>query len=185
MIPSAEVSISLQSAMGEYFDGERREMFFIFTGSLVLAGLAAWLWMSSRSGFALGFVVTVLLAATLLSATAASLLIRDKALSSALGQGFGSPQQALVVSAERSRIQAVVSKYRYYRYGAAAFVALSLLGLLLTHRNWVHGAAAGLLMLVVAQILIDHFSEQRARIYLAQLSAIAVASSDGIISSSE
>lgn len=153
-------------------------MLLILAGSAVFTSLAAWLWLSSRSDFALAFVVTVLAAAALLSATGASLLVRDKGLSTALRQGIGSPQQASVGSTERERIQGVISKYRYYRYGAAVFAALSLLGLLFSHRGWVHGSAAGLLLLVVAQVLIDHFSEQRARLYLTRLSATTV-TSDG------
>lgn len=176
MTSPVDASIALQSAVGEYFSGERSEMLLILTGSVLFIGLAVWLWMASRAGFALGFVVTVLAAAVLLSATATSLLIRDKGLATALLQGIGSPQQAAVVATERERIQGVVSKYRYYRGGAAVFAALSLLGLGLSHRGWVHGVAAGLLLLVVAQVLIDHFSEQRARLYLTRLSETTVAS---------
>ena len=36
-------------------------------------------------------------------------------------------------------------------------------------RGWVHGVVTGLLLLVVAQVVIDHFSEQRATQYLAAL----------------
>lgn len=165
-----DASVPLLTAVRDYFSGEQREMFLIFAGSVVLTTLAVWLWMVTRSGFSVAFMVTVLSAAVLLSATAASLLVRDKAHSSSLSQGIVSPQKAEVVSNERERIEAVISKYRYYRYGAAVFAALSVVGLLLTSRGWVHGLAAGLLLLVVAQVFIDHFSEQRARRYLVQLS---------------
>lgn len=168
---AAEASTSLQLAVREYFSGEHSEMLFILAGSVLFASLAAWLWLSTRSGFTIAFMVTVLASAALLSSTAASLLVRDAQLSRSLEKGIGSSHHAVVVSGERARIEAVVSKYRYYRYGAAAFAAVSLLGLLLTHRSWVHGAAAGLLLLVVAQVLIDHFSEHRARRYLTHLSA--------------
>lgn len=168
---AAGASTSLPLAVREYFSGEHSEMLFIIAGSVLFASLAAWLWLSTRSGFTMAFMVTVLACAALLSSTAVALLVRDAQLSRSLEQGIGSPQHAVVVSGERARIEAVVSKYRYYRYGAAAFAAVSLLGLLLTHRSWVHGAAAGLLLLVVAQVLIDHFSEQRARLYLTRLSA--------------
>lgn len=102
---------------------------------------------------------------------ATSLLVRDKALSSTLIQGVNSPHCGQIVAEEVARIETVVSKYSYYRYGAAVLAALSVLGLILTRRDWVHGVAAGLLLVVVAQVVIDHFSEQRARLYLSRLSA--------------
>jgi len=168
---AADASTSLQLAVREYFSGEHSEMIFILAGSVLFASLAVWLWLSTRSGFTIAFMVIVLASAALLSSTAALLLVRDAQLSRSLEKGIGSSQHAVVVSAERARIEAVVSKYRYYRNGTAALAAVSLLGLLLTHRSWVHGAAAGLLLLVVAQVVIDHFSEHRARLYLTCLSA--------------
>lgn len=168
-----EASASLQVAVREYFNGEHREMLFILAGSALLVSLAAWLWQGTRSTFAMAFGVTVLVAAALLSATAASLLVRDKALANTLQQGARSPHRDQVVTDEIQRIETVVSKYHYYRYGAAALAALSVLGLFLSSRGWVHGIAAGLLLVVVAQVAIDHFSEQRARQYLSRLSAAA------------
>lgn len=170
MIP-ADASVTLQQAVNEYFGGEFNEMLFILAGSVLLAGLAAWLWLATRSGFAKAFGTTVLVAAALFSGTAISLMVRDRDLSNSLVQVTNSPHRGQVVEQELKRIDTVVSKYRYYRYGAAVFAALSVMGLLLTHRGWVHGIAAGPLLVVVAQVFIDHYSEQRARQYLSRLSA--------------
>jgi hypothetical protein len=169
----AEAQTSLQLAVGEYFSGEYSEMLFILAGSALLAALATWLWLASRSGFAIGFGATVLVSAALLAGMAVSLLVRDKALSSTVTQGVSSPHGGQMVAEEVARLETVVSKYRYYRYGAAVLAALSLLGLIVTSRGWVHGVAAGLLLVVVAQVVIDHFSEHRARLYLARLSTPA------------
>ena len=46
----------------------------------------------------------------------------------------------------------------------------ALLILALSRQPWLHGAAAGMLLLVVAQVVIDRYSENRATSYLAQLS---------------
>lgn len=167
----ADASASMQLAVSEYFGGEFNEMLFILAGSALLVGLATWLWFATRSGFAKAFGTTVLLAAALFSATAVSLMVRDKGLSNSLVQVANSPHRGQVVEQELKRIDTVVSKYRYYRYGAAVLAALSVIGMLLTHRGWVHGIAAGLLLVVVAQVFIDHFSEQRARHYFSRLSA--------------
>lgn len=166
-----EASTSLQLAIHEYFNGEFYEMLFILAGSALFTGLATWLWLATRSGFAMAFGTTVLVAAALFSAAAVSLMVRDKDLSNSLVQAASSPHRGQAMAQELKRIDTVVSKYRYYRYGAAVLAALSGMGLLLTHRAWVHGIAAGLLLVVVAQVFIDHFSEQRARQYLSRFSA--------------
>ena len=46
----------------------------------------------------------------------------------------------------------------------------ALLILALSRQPWLHGVAAGMLLLVVAQVVIDRYSENRATSYLAQLS---------------
>lgn len=164
-----ETIAPLQALIHDYFNGEQHEMMLIFAGSAVLTCIAAWLWFATRSSFAVGFGITVLVTAMLLCGTAASLLVRDKGLVDELTLSIGKPQQSQVLAKERARIEVVISKYRYYRYSAAVLAALSVLGLLLTSRGWVHGVVTGLLLLVVAQVVIDHFSEQRATQYLAAL----------------
>ena len=166
---STETYAPLQALIREYFKGEYNEMMLIFAGSAALTCIAVWLWVATHSGFAVGFGVTVLATAMLLCGTAASLLVRDKGLVEELTLSIGKPQQSQVLAKERARIEVVVSKYRYYRYSAAVLAALSVLGLLLTSRGWVHGVVTRLLLLVVAQVVIDHFSEQRATQYLAAL----------------
>jgi hypothetical protein len=170
---SVNPSAALQAAVRGYFAGEQQELLLILAGCMLLAGLAVWLWLATRKGFSMAFMLTVLLAAGLLSATAISLLIRDADRATTLGAELRSTQQAQVLAMERERVAVVVSKYHYYRYVAGGLVALGLLGLLLSQRGWVHGVAAGLLLLAVAQIVIDHFSERRAVHYLEQLSAAA------------
>jgi hypothetical protein len=168
---AVDTSAALQAAIRDYFRGEHSEMLLILAGSVVLAASATWLWLATRTSFSMAFMAMVLVAAGLLSTTAGSLLVRDKGLEAALTQGLASERREQVRKQELDRIEVVVSKYRYYRYGAAAIGTLGLLGLLLTHRAWVHGVAAGVMVLVAAQVVIDHFSENRARQYLGQLSS--------------
>lgn len=175
MMSPDDVVVPMQSAVAEYFSGERREMVLIIAGSLIFTILAAWLWVATRSGFAMSFAVTVLSAAILLSITAGSLLVRDKELSSVITEGIESPNMLSMLKTERERISILQSKYRYYRFGAALIAAFCVLGLMLSDRSWLHGVAAGLLLLVVAQILIDHFSERRAGVYINRLSVTETA----------
>lgn len=173
MMSTNEIAMPLQSAVLEYFAGERQEALLILGGSAILTALAAWLWIATRSSFATAFAATVLATAALLSVTAGSLLVRDKGLVAAIAQDIQSTHQP-AVQIELERMRVVVSKYRYYRYAAAVLGAIGLLGLMLSDRAWVHGVAAGLLLLVVAQVLIDNYSEGRAGTYYKQLSQTAV-----------
>ena len=175
MITPNEVTTYVQAAVTEYFEGERREELLIVSGSVLLTALAMWLWASTRSGFALAFFATVLFSGLLVGGVAGSLLLRDKGIASELLQGLDSPKHAQVMNAEYERVGAIISKYRYYRYGAAILAALSVLGLTLSSRGWVHGVAAGLLLVVVAQVIIDNYSERRARLYFERLSPNAAA----------
>ena len=163
-LPSA-----LQVAVLEYFAGERREMVSMIAGAVILSAAVLWLYLSARTGFALALLATVLLFATLMSAGAVSLLARDATSSPALVRSLQQENHYSVVTNEAERIHVVISKYKYYRYGAAAIGLLAIAGLLTIQRGWMHGVAAGLLLLAPAQVIIDHFSERRAHIYLQQL----------------
>lgn len=152
-----------------YFDGERREMLSILGASALLATLAVAFFLTARDGFAKGLMITVLASATMLSATAVSLLTRDQHLIRSLTSGRGSDAAAVAVQQERNRIIAVIAKYPRYRLAAVAFGLAALAMLWLSRQSWLHGVAAGLLLLVIAQTVIDHYSERRARTYLDQM----------------
>jgi len=168
---ASDLTTSLQAAVRSYFAGERHEGVLIIAGTFLVAAFAVWLWAATRSSFALSFSATVVISGALLAATAGSLLVRDKPLAASVLQGIASTDRSTVTAAEHERVGVILSKYRYYRNGATMLAALGILGLLLSDRAWVHGISAGLLLLVVAQILIDHYSERRARIYHEHLSA--------------
>ena len=165
----AELSAQIQTMVLDYFAGERQEMLLIVGGSLLFSVLALCLWSVTRTGFSSAFAITVLATAILFSATAFSLSVRDRSLSTSLVQAVGTPQQTANLAAERERIAVVVSKYPYYHYASGVIALIAVLGFVFSSRGWVHGLAAGLLLLVVAQVLIDHYSEQRATCYLKRL----------------
>jgi hypothetical protein len=87
---------ALQAAVADYFAGERLEMSLILAGSALFTGLAAWLWVSSRSGVAAAFVITVIAIAPLLSATAGSLLGSRQGSGRRTGSGLRRPEAARV-----------------------------------------------------------------------------------------
>lgn len=169
MIPAHDTLISSPSTVEAYFTGDRQEMWLILGGSALLLLLAAWLWLATRTGFAAAFAITVLAGTLLFSATAGSLLLRDRVLSAAVIEGVQSERKMSVIEVEHERIVEVVSKYRYYRYGAAIIGLVCMVALPFSSRGWVHGVVAALLLVVIAQVVIDHYSEHRNRNYLDEL----------------
>ena len=146
------------------------EIWLTLSGALLVSVLALWLWITTRTGFATAFAITAVAATVLLSGAAASLLVRGNGLSTTIVQVLGTEQQEASLATERKRISVVRSKYPYYRYASCVIALIALLGLALSNRAWIHGFAAGLLLLVVAQTVIDHYSEQRAEHYFERLS---------------
>jgi len=169
MLTQEAANTATHMAVLEYFAGERAEMVTAIAIFLAVAASAVWLFVYSRTGFALAFMITTVLAAGLMSAGLTSLMTRDRARSGELGAVLQTKQQPTVMVSEKQRMVVVLSKYRYYRYGAALIAVIAMAGVLLSHRGWVHGAAAGLLLVVVSQVLIDQFSEQRAKAYFERL----------------
>lgn len=161
----------LQMAIRDYFRGERQEMLTILAGALLLTLVAAALYAILRDGFAKGFTVVVVLAALLLTGTAASLLRRDRQLEARLQAEVRSASATEAVRTEAERVAEIVRKYPYYRYAALALGLTALAAVATTRHGWIDGAAAGLLLLIVAQLTIDHYSERRATRYAAQLHA--------------
>ena len=164
----------LSAAIADYFRGERQEMLAILAGAGAMTLAAVGLYVAMRDGFARGFAGATLLAAVLLTGTAVLLLHRDPRLRADVEAGLRAahaPAAHAAVAAEAARVAEVIRKYPYYRYGALALAAAALAAAALTRRAWVHGAAAGVLLLVAAQLAIDHYSERRASRYAAQLNA--------------
>ena len=101
-----------------------------------------------------------LMASTMLSTTAPSAESSTRSAST-------------IVQQEQSRVFAVIDKYPRYRWAAGVFGLAALSILALSRQPWSHGVAAGLLLLVVAQVIIDHYSERRARAYLDEITSSA------------
>ena len=157
----------------DYFRGERHETLLILGTSAIMAIAVVAFFQFSRDGFAKGLMITVLACAVLLSATAISLLIRDTKLSQSIASGLSTRSASTIVQQEQSRVFAVIDKYPRYRWAAGVFGLAALSILALSRQPWSHGVAAGLLLLVVAQVIIDHYSERRARAYLDEITSSA------------
>jgi hypothetical protein len=168
MLSSAALQ-TLPGTISAYFAGERTEMIIILAVSTVLTLAALWLALSSRNPFGWSLFVTVLLSALMLGGMAVGLLVRDKDTPQRLVQQLQSSTAQDSLQAETARMVTVVKAYPSYRLIAGVVGLIALLGLVFIKREWAQGVAAGLLLLLVAQILIDAYSEPRAVAYLEQL----------------
>lgn len=157
----------------EYFLGERREMIAILTSAGLAILIALFVLIRLRDGFASGFAFTVIIAAVLLAGTAFSLLKRDGPMLTAMTTEAQSGAVAAVREREISRITTVIGKYPVYHRVALAlgFIALFLAAFFSVPAA--RGVAAGLLLLVAAQFIIDHYSESRARLYESRLGTVS------------
>jgi hypothetical protein len=162
---------ALVVAVERYFRGERSEMLSILAFSLAAVLVAGALHAVTRDGFSRGFGIATLASALLLSATAASLLRRDPPHQARLVANVRGTDPGASVAAEASRMAEVIRKYPSYRRVALGLAVLALVGVAATRIGWVNGAAAGILVLVVAQTVVDHYSEARAIRYARELDA--------------
>jgi hypothetical protein len=170
---------ALTLSIQEYFRGERQEMYAILAFSLVLVLAAGALHVAARDGFSRGFGIVALLVAVLLSSTAGSLLLRDPPKEARLLAAVRGADPGPALEAEAGRMAEVIRKYPLYRYAALALGFLAIVAVASVRRGSVAGAAAGVLLLVVAQWTIDHYSEARARRYAERLSPATATAGPG------
>jgi hypothetical protein len=76
------------------------------------------------------------------------------------------------VTDEIARIDVVIAKYRMYRNNSGLIGIVALIGLVFPRAGWIKGVATGLLLLISLQLVVDHYSEARARDYRNRLSQL-------------
>ena len=159
-------------AVETYFTSEAAEMYCILGGSVVLGLCSVVLWLRFNDQFSIALGITLIILALLFAAAGASLLIRDSKNAQMLQEtlrGEDIAAQQSVLTLERQRMQTVADNYQNLRM---AFAALALIGALLivfTHHNISHAIAVGLLIMALAGVVIDKYSEVRTLIYLKHL----------------
>ena len=159
-------------AINAYFSSEAAEMYCIVAGATVLGACSVILWLkfSDRFSFALCWSLAVI--ALLLAATGVSLLIRDGQNHQSLIKIIDSGEPELiesVVGAEQQRMKKVADNYQNLRYMFASFALIAALLVAFTHHHVSHAIAVALLVFAMAGLVIDRYSEVRARTYLSEL----------------
>ncbi len=153
----------IQSAIEQYFLGERHEMQAILSGVFVLF-VAGFLLRRSGESFARGLSLPLLLTAVIFACVAIPLLIRDNQHKAKLVSQI-STQFEQVRNEEMQRITNVIKWYPYYRYVYLISIVSALFLFLFKHRAFWQGTAVGLLVFASIGFVIDHYSENRARNY--------------------
>jgi hypothetical protein len=173
---ATETITATQAAIVAYYDGERSEMWAIIAGSVLITALYGWLFLTKRDGFSMALLSVVIVFGLVFSGIAVSLLMRDTSAKEGLVASASSPASSALHD-ERQRIERVIGNYRYYRYGAAAFILIALMALTFGSQPWLHGLAVGFLAVALSQIAIDHYSERRALSYFSALEELKFESS--------
>lgn len=172
VMTSDDTGLALSSVQN-YFRGERRELLAMLVGVVTLVSATAWLMFVAGDGFSRGLFFTVLVFGSIFGVGAASLLVRDvglrQSLIASITNGQRLPSTATAMATERSRIEAVLSKFIAYRIAALIVAFIALGSTLASQGPWVNGFAVGLLLTAMSQAVIDHYSERRAMLYLQQL----------------
>lgn len=162
-------SSGVRTAVLDYFAGERSEMGIAIAVFFAVAALAIWRFVAVRTGFAMAFMTTLVLVGEVMAAGLALLMIRDHTLSRRLIHSLSTEGYATAIEREATRVRVVLTKFRYYRLVSAILALIALVALTLSGREWMQGVAAGLLTIVASQLIIDHYSQLRARDYLKKL----------------
>ncbi len=160
---------AVAAAIRAYFAGERAEMWILLAGCAVALALSIAHMLLARDAFARGLGIAVVIGVLILASTAIGLLRRDPGIESPLVAALATERRVDALTAERARIDVVISKYPVYRYAALALSLLALIAVAVTRRPMINGVAAGVLLLTVTLLIVDHHSEQRARGYAAAL----------------
>lgn len=159
-------------AIETYFTSEAAEMYCILGGSLMLGLCSLTLWLKFSDQFSTALAITLAVVALLLATTGTSLLIRDSKNARTLLDTLHNKDmvaQQSVLSVEKNRMQAVVDNYQNLRYLFAGFALLGALLIAFTHHHMSHAIAVGLLIFALSGLVIDRYSEVRARTYLQEL----------------
>ena len=64
------------------------------------------------------------------------MMVRDQGASRVLSHSLKTEQRSSARAGEEMRIRIVLSKYKYYRYGAAVLLGVAVAGLALLGRGW-------------------------------------------------
>jgi hypothetical protein len=162
--------------MAEYFRGERYEAWILAMSAMALALAGVALLWAVRDTFAFGLAPMLMVGALILATTAGTILIRDPGLQASLAADIANPTTKMATMLnEQQRISRVLSDFRLYTKSFLGLGVLAIALLLVVQAPIVRGIAAGLLVMMAAQSIIDHYGDTRAKIYAARLEAFAKA----------
>lgn len=160
---------SIQPAINAYFLGERTEMISIIAGSVIVSTCIVLLNRRYQHNLIRALSWSVLFSGLLLSVTAISLLFRDAELRNTLLFGLSTSHSIELLTTELQRINRVVEKYRIYQCVSACIIVSSIFAIFFSKYSNMRGISIGLILLSIAQLAIDHYSENRAIQYQSQL----------------
>ena len=150
------------TGINQYFKGERSEMALVIFFSVLIGASAVWLFLAYRDSFSKGFAIVVVLFSFLFTGVAVSVLFRDRPYEQKLVKEVSSEDGPKAVHQEIERMNIVISKYPAGKKVTLVVVLFGVVSIFLFRRPVVEGVVVGLLLVGASQIVMDHYSEERA-----------------------
>jgi hypothetical protein len=164
-----------RAAVTEYFQGERTEMMALVVFSAASVGVSIALFAVTRDRFAKGLASVLLAMAVVFMSVAVPLLSRDTLHRQEMVQRMTALDAEPTVARENARMSDVIGRYAYYRYCYAAMLVAAAIIAVGTRSSLANGIAVGLLVFAATGLVVDHYSEERARVYRTRLASEAIA----------
>lgn len=164
-----------RAAVTEYFQGERSEMMALVVFSAASVGVSIALFAMTKDRFAKGLASVLLAMAVVFLSVAVPLLSRDARQRQEVVHHMTAGDAEPMVARESARMSDVIGRYAYYRYGYAAMLVAAAIIALGMRSSLVNGIAVGLVVFAATGLVVDHYSEERARVYQTRLASEAIA----------
>ena len=143
--------------------------FLAFAAVLMITAIGLW---STRDVFARPLAIVLVACALVSCAVSIPLLLRDGPHKDRLLERIGKGETVNVVQEETARMETVARNYPYYRYLYAAVILAVAVMMLFFRTATTLGVSVGLLVFAATGLVVDHYSETRAEIYLSQLKSM-------------
>jgi hypothetical protein len=164
----------IKLAIETYFTGEAAEAYIVIGGYIFIVLCAGLLWFKFSDRFSITLSITTLVLALFMSSGFGYLLIRDSVNRQNLVQLVESQDTEEVsqtLQKEKDRMQTVADGYLNLRRMFAVSALVGAILIIFTHNSVSHAIAVGMMFFAMSGAIIDHYSEERASIYLEKLNS--------------
>lgn len=154
---------SIAWCRGEIFEGR---LILLFGIIVLIAGLAFWKIGTTPS--AKGMIIPLLILGLLCAAAGLTMNFSNQNRIVQYQQQYESNPQEFI-SSEKTRVEGFMKWYPYTLFGGSGLIVIALVVFLFSHSANLKGIGLSLALFGFALLWIDHFSEERAKTYYAEI----------------